>query len=571
MTPPLSSNASSAPASAPGAVPAAPAPATNTGNPVAPFRLQFSGGYTNIALGGSAPSYSGGLFQTQVGQSFDLDSRNSLFLNGVFRIGGLSDGAGHNVSLVHFGIEGGYEGWIVPSILSAFVYGGLGTNVLYSQQAGIAPSITRALDNQSMFALTLGGGFSLARGILVLSGGFQPNFGLTVPETPDGFGGRGYNPIGYFVMGGLDVARIVDWAGGRFPRDLSLAQFVRGITPGIIVDTTYTYNLGNPSTGQNALRIFDTRADRPMFNYAELSLDRPVDADNPFGFRFDFGVGENSRVARAHSSFSGDWYDLQQIYARLRLPIGNGVTLSGGKFATLIGPEAIESLNNNHISTSWQFGFGEPFTHLGVLAAYPFIPDRLTLTTGVINGWDNVLDRSAGIGWLGSLAANPTDWLSITGSSTVGSEGGRLRSIADLIVAVKVNDATSTAGGFDRFTASATYDWGHEGAGAGQAEDNWHTLSLTARLGLIPQVSFAQGFEVFYDPDGARTGASQTMWSTRSTLRVAPFAATSLTGLRGLQARVEFRHDNSSAPSFLSGSLPAHEQNTFGVQLGYVY
>ncbi len=564
MTPPVSTTTH--PASAP-----ATAPAATTGNSVPPYRLQLSGGYTSIALGNGAPTYSGGIFQTQVGQAFHVDPRNAFFLNGVFRLGALSDGAGHDVSLVHFGLEGGYEGWIAPEILSAFVYGGIGTNVLYSRQFGVAPSVTRALDNQSMLALTLGGGFSLGRGIFVLSGGFQPNFGLSVPETPDSFGGRGYNPMGWFVMGGLDLARFVDWAGARFPQGTSIGQFVRGITPGVILDTTYTLNLGAPRNGENALRIFDTRADRPMFNYLELSLDRPVDAENPFGFRFDFGVGENARIARSRSSFSGDWYDLQQVYARLRLPIGNGLTLRGGKFATLIGTEVIESLNNNHISHSWQFGLAEPFTHLGVLAEYPIIQDRLTATTGIINGWDNVLDRSAGIGWLGALSGNPTPWLTLSGAGTVGSEGGRLRSIVDFIAAVKVNDAAATQGGFDRFTASATYDWGHEGEGAGQAETNWHAFGLTGRVNFLPQVGFAQGFEVFVDPDGARTGAPQTMWSTRSTLHVAPLVGVDIPALRGLRLRAEFRHDSSTAPSFLQGALPATSQNTFGFGVGYVY
>ncbi len=486
-------------------------------------------------------------------------------------MGGLSDGSGNDISLVHFGVEAGYEAWVAPGIFSLFAYAGLGSNILYSQQAAVAPSVTRSLDNQSMFALTLGGGFTLGHGIFVFNGGFQPNFGLEVPP-PEGGAARGYNPMGYFLMGGIDLARLVDWAGGSFPHDTSLSRFASGIVPGLYLDTTYTANFGAPADGLNAMRIFDTRADRPMFNYMELSLDRPTDAENPFGFRADFGVGENPRVARARSSFSGEWYDLQQIYARLRLPIGNGLTLRGGKFATLIGTEVIESLNNNHISHSWQFGLAEPFTHLGVLAEYPIIPDRLTATTGVINGWDNVLDRSAGIGWLGALSGNPTDWLTLSGASTIGNEGGRLRSIVDFIAAAKYNDAASTEGHFDRFTASATYDWGHEGEGAGQPESNWHALGLTARVGIIPQLSLAQGFEVFVDPDGARTGTpDQTMWSTRSTIQVVPLAHIDSNWARGLRIRGEFRHDSSNQPSFLQGALPSTSQNTFGVQLGYVY
>jgi hypothetical protein len=531
----------------------------------------MSGGYTSLNLGNGGPSYSGGLFRTTVGQAFHVHPQHAFFLNGVFGLGGLSDGAGNGVSLVHFGIEGGYEAWLAPEIFSIFAYAGLGSNILYSEQAGVAPSVTRSLNNQAMLALTLGGGFTLGHGIFVFNGGIQPNFGLEVPAAEGAFASRGFNPFGYFIMGGIDLARLVDWGGGRFPRDASLSRFASGIVPGLYLDTTYTANLGAPVDGLNAMRIFDTRSDRPMFNYLELSLDRPTDAENPFGFRADFGVGENPRVAKARSSFSGDWYDLQQIYARLRLPIGNGLTLRGGKFATIIGTEVIESLNNNHISHSWQFGLAEPFTHLGVLGEYPIIPDRLTATAGVINGWDNVLDRSAGIGGLFGLSGTPTDWLTLSAAGTVGEEGGRLRSIADLIVAVKYNDEASTAGGFDRFTASATYDWGHEGQGAGQPESNWHALGITTRVGIIPQLSLAQGFEVFVDPDGARTGVTQTMWSTRSTVRVVPFASIDSAWARAVRINGEFRHDSSSNPSFYAGALPTTSQNTFAVQLGYVY
>lgn len=545
----------------------------------------MGGGYTSLNLGNGAPAYSGGLFQTTVGQAFHVSPQHSFFLDGVFRIGALGDGAGNDVSLVHFGLQGGYEVWVVPHILSLNAFVGIGSNILYSQQAGVAPSTTRALNNQSMFALTAGGGMSLGHGIFFFNAGIQPNFGLEIPP-PEGGAARGYNPLGYFVMGGLDLARLVDWAGGSFPANSSFQQFVSGITPGLYLDTTYTANFGAPVDGLNAMRIFDTRADRPMINYAELSLDRPVDADNPFGFRFDFGVGENPRVAKARSSFSGDWYDLQQVYARLRLPIGNGLTLRGGKFATIIGTEVIESLMNNHISHSWQFGLAEPFTHLGVLGEYPIIPDRLTATAGIINGWDNVLDRSAGIGGLFGLSGSPTDWLTISGAGTVGQESGRLRSIADFIVAAKYNDAASTAGGFDRFTASLTYDWGHEGQGAGLPESNWHALGATTRVGIIPQLSLAQGFEVFVDPDGARTGTPQTMWSTRSTIQVSPLAgyyaecrgtdntrsaSRGACWAEGLRIRGEFRHDSSSNPSFYEGAIPATSQNTVAVQLGYVY
>ncbi|HKX12304.1 MAG TPA: hypothetical protein VJP40_04055, partial [bacterium] len=85
------------PAPAPAAAPQEPSPQ------VTPFRLQLSGGYTSLNLGNGGPSYSGGLFQATVGQNFHVHPQHAFFLNGVFRVGGLSDGSGSEVSLVHFG------------------------------------------------------------------------------------------------------------------------------------------------------------------------------------------------------------------------------------------------------------------------------------------------------------------------------------------------------------------------------------------------------------------------------------------------------------------------------------
>gem|GEM_PF-2858147 len=556
MTPPASSATTATPVSTaaaanpppPPAQPAAPAAPTSA----SPYRFQLSGGYTSLSLGNGAPTYSGGLFQANVGQSFTPHPNHHLFVNGVFRLGSLNNAAGENIQLVHFGLETGYELWLAPRIFSLFTYVGLGSNILHSDQASVAPGLTRSLDNQSMFALTLGGGMTLGNGIFVLSGGYQPNFGLNVPVAEEG-PTRGFNPQAWFVNFGIDVARLVDWAGGNFPREVNAENWFKGITPALIVDTSYTYNFGRPSDGTNQLRVFGSRWDRPMFNYAEVSLDRAVDAENPFGFRFDFGVGENAAGARARSSFSGDWYDLQQVYARIRLPIGRGVVINGGKFTMPIGNEVIESPLNNHISHSFQFLYGQPFTGTGVTAQYGFNDDH-SLTLGFVNGWDNVLDHSSGLAGLLAYTANWTPQFSTSLAGTVGNEGGRLRSEIDVIATLKPVDGLSFA---------ANYDWGHEEAGAGLPASNWHALSLTGRYDFNRYFGISARGEVFEDAEGSRTGLPQTLGSVTGTVHVMPFP--------WLRLRTEIRHDASSNQPFMAGKDPAGTQTTLGFGASAVF
>ncbi len=544
-----------------------------TREPVSPYRLQLSGGYTSLDLGNGAPTYSGGQFQAQVGQAFHLHPQHALFLNGVFRLGSLSTGQpNEDLSLVHFGLEGGYEVWPAPEILSLFAYAGLGTNVLYSQNAGVGPGITRTLDNQSMVALTLGGGFTLGRGIFYFAGGWQPNFGLQVPAESEGTPARGFNPSLWFLQAGLDLARLADWAGATFPRGVSFGEWARGITPGFYLDTSYTYNFGQPAGGVSPNRVFQERWDRPQLNYMEFTLDRAVDEQHPFGFRMDLGIGENARGSRARSSFSGEFasgsggsfgYDLQQLYARLRIPVGRGLTFRGGKFVTPIGNEYLESLTNNHMSHSFQFLYAIPFTHLGLLAEYPF-SDQVTATAGIVNGWDNVLDRSAGIAGLGALSVNWAPQFTTAVAGTVGNEGGRLRSILDFIATVRPTDGLSLV---------ANYDWGHEGEGAGMPGANWHGFSLTSRYDFqVPSIcqegderclGIAARGEVVDDTNGVRTGADQTLYGFTGTLHYRP--------RRWMHLRAEARHDRSSAPSFLSGAAPVDNQTTIGLQAGLMF
>src|SRR3989338_8624615 len=156
------------------------------------------------------------------------------------------------------------------------------------------------------------------------------------------------------------------------------------------VGTSYTWNFNAPQTHPNTLRVFDTRANSFMLNNMQLVLHKGVTEDSRIGFKTSLNFGTDSEVVGGVTTGLGtgdDELDLQQAYVEYLAPIGNGLDLKIGKFATLHGAEVIESKDNWNLSRSFLFGFAIPFTHTGVRANYAW-NDWLNTTAGVNNGVD---------------------------------------------------------------------------------------------------------------------------------------------------------------------------------------
>lgn len=517
-----------------------------------PSRLQFNAGYAAIPLKG-AGTFRGFAIQVNAGQSFRLGRRSSLFFQGTFRIGSLESKARKSLSFLHFGMETGFDFSLAPRILSAMVFTGVGSNIFRS--VALSPEKNLSLENAKAFAWTLGGGFSLARGLLSLTAAWQPNFGLKLEAKEGTTATRGYNPNAVYFNAGFDMARAIAFRHEEnFAKPASFLKWLAGIQPGLIADSTYTYNFARPSDGKNGLRGFDNRWDRPMGNYLEGSLDRPAEASNPFGMRLDFGVGEDPRFAAPSDAFSGKYYTLQQLYLALRLPVGRGLTFRGPIFATPIGAEVLEGPLNNQISRSFQFNYGIPFRHMGVMADAP-LNDKAALSVGLVHGWDNVfqLGREVSPAFLGSLNALWSRNFKTTFGAMVGKDQGRVRSLADVIAVLELKKAAFTA----------NYDWGHDNAGEGASADNWHAFSLMARYDFNRYVGISLRGEVFGDLNGVRTGAKQVLGGLASTLHVQPW--------KWLRLRLEYRHDQSNRSTFPSRQAPSRRQDTLAAGIGLVF
>lgn len=321
---------------------------------------------------------------------------------------------------------------------------------------------------------------------------------------------------------------------------------LKGIEVGGMVYGSYNYNFNNPDTKTNELRIFDTRANNFTLDLAQLAIAKQEDGGVGFMLKLDYG-----RTARfIQSDWNGDGtfsngtnnFALQEAYLTYTAPLGKGLGLKAGKFVTLLGAEVIESPLNYNISRSFMFGFAIPFTHTGLLLSYP-LHDMLSITGGIVNGWDNVMDSNKGKTGIASLGFTPMPALSLLLNGIYGAEqpdrGGSKRGVVDAVLTVKP---------IDHLDLVLNYDYGTENDIPGLGDATWQGIAGYVILGgalFNPDweaFSLAQRAEWFSDEDGARTGTRQDLWELTTTLKW------QLTDR--LHVRFEYRHDESNRKVF---------------------
>ena len=337
---------------------------------------------------------------------------------------------------------------------------------------------------------------------------------------------------------------------------VQLPSGFHGVQMSGFVDTSYTYNMNEPETNVNTLRVFDTRANSVMLNNAELVIEKPVSSESPVGFRTDLDFGTDAEVLGTvtgglgnNSATSNDELEVQQAFVEYLAPVGNGLDVKVGKFVTMHGAEVIESKDNWNISRSFLFGYAIPFTHTGVRATYP-VTERFSTTLGVNNGWDVVDDNNQAKTIELGMAATPMDGVSLGGTYMVGAEqagdNSRQRSLLDLVLGYQP---------IEPLQLKLNYDYGWEDDGAAYANNAvWQGLAGYARYALSDRAALAVRGEFFNDADGVRTAyTSGINGITDNNLRLYEFTLTGEYKLHEhLTGRLEYRHDKADSKIFRS-------------------
>jgi hypothetical protein len=321
-----------------------------------------------------------------------------------------------------------------------------------------------------------------------------------------------------------------------------------GIKFGGMLVTSYLYNFNTPDSRENSLRLLDDRHNNINLELFQLSIAKEV---HGIGFNAKIDIGQTAEPIA--SDWNGDGqltnseetndFELQEAYLTYTAPIGRGLLFKAGKFVTLVGAEVIESPLNYNVSRSFMFNYGIPFTHTGLLATYPFT-DMVSLTGGVVNGWDNVVDNNSSKTFMGQLALTPDKMVNWTINGLFGAEqnrrGGPKRSLLDRVLTVKP---------IEHLVMVLNYTRGSEDRQPGTLrEATWQGMSGILSLGgsllteELEPFSVALRGEWFADEDGVRTGNQQDLWAFTSTLKWDIG--------HHFEARLEYRHDKSDNRSF---------------------
>lgn len=354
---------------------------------------------------------------------------------------------------------------------------------------------------------------------------------------------------------------IVDWAvtlvlifglAGTASAESAL-ELIKDIEVHGFVTSSYSHNFDSPSNRTNAQRVYDFDANSFKMDNAELVFKKDADGAGDIGFRLDLTYGFSGPTVNKSSGgnpidstgadVDNDDFDLQIGFVQYIAPIGSGLTIDVGKFATHIGSEVMDGYDgfNYTFSRSLLFNFG-PFTHTGIRAQYQ-LTDRVGLLAMVSNGQDNTVDDNDAKGFGGQISWAMTDsaviYLNYFGSAETQTSGGGtiansddLRNYFDTVVEVSLTKNLLV-------NLNAVYGVENNRTAPNSGENTWWGFSGIVRYDVNDWFSLNYRGQVFHDDDGARSGTLQETWAMSLTPEVRINS--------NMVVRAEYRHDESSS------------------------
>ncbi|MEW6211733.1 MAG: porin [Acidobacteriota bacterium] len=182
---------------------------------------------------------------------------------------------------------------------------------------------------------------------------------------------------------------------GTTQEDRGALDFLRDTTFNVTLDGYYGYNFNNPAGHVNLLRAYDVSHNSFSLNQAAVIIERAPkpEAGRRFGVRLDLQYGQATETVQGNAANElrpQTYRPLWQAFGTYVAPVGNGVTLDFGKFASSLGYESNYTKDNLNYSRSYFFNF-LPFYHFGFRAKYP-VNDKLAVMYHLMNGAQQVED-----------------------------------------------------------------------------------------------------------------------------------------------------------------------------------
>lgn len=336
---------------------------------------------------------------------------------------------------------------------------------------------------------------------------------------------------------------------------------------GVNLDTYYMYSFHRPVGRVNLLRAYDVLSNNFSLDQANLVLESAphLEAGRRFGGRLDLQWGEATETLQgslANEPRPWVYRNIFQAYGTYVAPLGSGLTIDFGKWASSLGYESNYSKDQMNYSRSYWFNF-LPFYHMGARLNYR-ISDAVALNYWVTNGtqqteaFNNFKDQYLG------LVVQPTKTVSWNIQYYLGQEHPDVEQIQapgpptlptqpGLSVTPVVPYFAGKLHIFDTYASwqpsSATTlalegDYVVSGNVPPAGDSRVWGGALYLRHQVSPRSAVAVRAEYLRDEGGLFSGVSQAVKETTLTY---DFKVS-----EGLLLRGEWRHDFSNAPFFLT-------------------
>lgn len=317
------------------------------------------------------------------------------------------------------------------------------------------------------------------------------------------------------------------------------------------LDFYAAWNANQPASQQNALYNFDDNDNALAINLAELRITRPVAHPGDLGFTAVLGYGDAETIVAASDPSGGDGLGhVLQLFGSVIAPVGNGLQVDFGKFATPLGAEVIESAANWNYSRSLLFALAIPYFHMGVRATYPF-SRQFSGYAMVVNGWNEIGNANHGESYGVGGTWTPDSAISVSENYLAGPEAE-----AATRVHRQVTDTEATVTLSPHWAVMGNYDFGENSGGGAPAR--WQGAAAYVHFTWNSHWAFTPRVEWFTDPQGFATGTPQQ-------LREITLTPEWRAG-EHLAVRPEFRLDQSSKPYFVRrNGTRSREQPTVAV------
>ena len=368
------------------------------------------------------------------------------------------------------------------------------------------------------------------------------------------------------------------------PADARTLGFFRGTTVNLGVDGYYGYNFNQPVGRVNLLRAYDVSSNSFNLNQVSLILEHLPSTESRVGGRLDLQFGQATETLQGSSVNEQRpqvWRNVFQAYGSYLAPIGAGLQIDFGKFASSLGSEGNYTKDQVAYSRAYSFNY-LPFYHMGLRANYN-VGSKVNVAYWLVNGANDTEDLNGFKSQAFLFTLKPASTLTWVANYYFGQES------RDVLPTLNRGlPASSTQPGlpttnispapngrehiFDTYatwqvkpklTVIAEADYVVNRTFAEQRPQRVAIGGLTARYALPRNWNLGARTEYFDDRGVLFSGSTQALKEFT--------AVVDHTFAEGFLVRAEYRRDWSNQPFFLSetAGLLKHAQTT--ATLGLVY